>query len=385
MEGVRPGNPAGERKAVTEVDLFRGKVGLQQRVLPAYRAAFFDRLAQVCSGGLSVFAGEPRDTEAISTAGALRVAHRVQARNLDLFGGPVYACLQWGLLRWLREWDPDVLILEASARNLLNGLAVAWMHRRGRPVIGWGLGAPPVGGWLAGLRQARRRSYLRRFDGLIAYSSRGAQSYREEGITPDRVFVAVNAVSGPPTPLSRPTPPPDRARRVLFVGRLQTRKRVDALLAACDGLEPAPEVWIVGEGPARAALERLAQRGRLSVRFLGGVHGAALEQVYREADLFVLPGTGGLAVQEAMAHGLPVIVAEGDGTQADLVRPENGWLIPSEDAAALRQALRTALADPAGLRHKGEASHRIVAQEANIEVMAGEFVRALNQTRAAGG
>ena len=307
----------------------------------------------------------------------------MQARNLDLFGGPVYACLQWGLLRWLREWDPDVLILEASARNLLNGLAVAWMHRRGRPVIGWGLGAPPVGGWLAGLRQARRRSYLRRFDGLIAYSSRGAQSYREEGITQDRVFVAVNAVSGPPTPLSRPTPPPDRARRVLFVGRLE--KRVDALLAACDGLEPAPEVWIVGEGPARAALERLAQRGRLSVRFLGGLHGAALEQVYREADLFVLPGTGGLAVQEAMAHGLPVIVAEGDGTQADLVRPENGWLIPSEDAAALRQALRTALADPAGLRHKGEASHRIVAQEANIEVMAGEFVRALNQTRAAGG
>jgi glycosyltransferase involved in cell wall biosynthesis len=172
---------------------------------------------------------------------------------------------------------------------------------------------------------------------------------------------------------------------VLFVGRLQTRKRVDALLAACDGVEPAPEVWIVGEGPARAALERLAQRGRLSVRFHGGLHGAALEQVYREADLFVLPGTGGLAVQEAMAHGLPVIVAEGDGTQADLVRPENGWLIPSEDAAALRQALRTALADPAGLRHKGEASHRIVAQEANIEVMAGEFVRALNQTRAAGG
>ena len=62
---------------MTEVDFFRGKVGLQQRVLPAYRAAFFDRLAQVCSGGLSVFAGEPRDAEAISTAGALRVAHRV--------------------------------------------------------------------------------------------------------------------------------------------------------------------------------------------------------------------------------------------------------------------------------------------------------------------
>jgi len=34
-----------------------------------------------------------------------------------------------------------------------------------------------------------------------------------------------------------------------------------------------------------------------------------------------------------MAYGLPVIVAEGDGTQSDLVRPENGWRIPPKRAS----------------------------------------------------
>jgi len=54
------------------------------------------------------------------------------------------------------------------------------MHRRGRLVIGWGLGSPPpagVGGGLAGFRQTLRPSFLRQFDALIAYSQRGADEY----------------------------------------------------------------------------------------------------------------------------------------------------------------------------------------------------------------
>jgi hypothetical protein len=44
---------------------FNGKLGLVQRVLPMYRAPFFDALASACTGGLDVFAGEPRPDESI--------------------------------------------------------------------------------------------------------------------------------------------------------------------------------------------------------------------------------------------------------------------------------------------------------------------------------
>ncbi|HJX41526.1 MAG TPA: hypothetical protein VJ345_08690, partial [Anaerolineales bacterium] len=57
---------------------FSGRLGLQQRVLPDYRAPFFDRLAELCEGGLSVFAGLPGPEEGIRPAERLDVAdHRL--------------------------------------------------------------------------------------------------------------------------------------------------------------------------------------------------------------------------------------------------------------------------------------------------------------------
>ena len=98
-------------------------------------------------------------------------------------------------------------------------------------------------------------------------------------------------------------------------------------------------------------------------------------QALKLADLFVLPGTGGLAVQQAMAYGLPVIVAQGDGTQDDLVRPGNGWQVPPDDLPALQACLEAALADPARLRQMGAESYRIVRDEINVEQMVAVFVR----------
>jgi glycosyltransferase involved in cell wall biosynthesis len=114
------------------------------------------------------------------------------------------------------------------------------------------------------------------------------------------------------------------------------------------------------------------------VQFVGAKHGDELKPYFTEADLFVLPGTGGLAVQQAMSYGLPVIVAKGDGTQDDLVRPENGWQIPPGNYDALVSTLREALSDVERLRTMGDESYRIVVEEINVEKMVEAFVRALN-------
>ncbi len=90
-----------------------------------------------------------------------------------------------------------------------------------------------------------------------------------------------------------------------------------------------------------------------------------------------MPGTGGLAVQQAMAYALPVIVAEGDGTQDDLVRPANGWQVTPGEVTALTAALQDALKDAARLRRMGLEFFRIVDEEINLEQMAAVFVRAL--------
>jgi glycosyltransferase involved in cell wall biosynthesis len=279
---------------------------------------------------------------------------------------------------WLQQWNPDALIMEANPRYLSTSSAVKWMHQQHKPVIGWGLGSPPLSGLLAGFRQTRRLSFLTQFDAILAYSQRGADEYAALGFPKEKIFVAHNSVSAPPS-----SPLPARPSTfnlqpvILFVGRLQARKRLDSLFRACAKIQNVRLV-IIGDGPERTALESLAKEIYPSAEFIGAKHGAELKPYFAEADIFVLPGTGGLAVQEAMSYGLPVIVAQGDGTQDDLVRKENGWQIPPHDFDALVSTIKDALSDVARLRRMGAESYRIVKEEINIEKMVETFVTALN-------
>jgi glycosyltransferase involved in cell wall biosynthesis len=355
------------------------RLGLIQRVLPSYRAPFFDALADACAGGLSVFAGQPLPVESIAVTERLNRAQLVPAQNIHIFNPqhPLYFCYQPGLAAWLTAWNPDALIVEANFRYLSSPAAMRWMKKRRRPVIGWGLGAPLSRGPLAGLRA----NFLRQFDALVAYSARGAEQYAGLGFPLKRIFVAPNAAAAKPA-----HPMPARAERfdprpvVLFVGRLQTRKRIPSLLKSCAELpeQLKPRLVIIGDGPERKSLESLAAQIYSAAEFPGALHGPQLAPYFESADLFVLPGTGGLAVQEAMTYGLPVIVARGDGTQDDLVRPENGWQISPDDDFALLFALQDALSNINRLRKMGAESYRIVKEEINLEKMVGVFLEAIN-------
>lgn len=359
---------------------------MQQRVLPGYRAPFFDLLAGSCTKGLSLASGQPLPIEGISTTTELIKANFYPLENLH-FSDPstkVYLCWQRGILNWLADWDPDALIVEANPRYLSNRSAIRWMHSRGRPVLGWGLGAPELSGPLADTRLRQRKKYLHSLDGLIAYSQKGAQEYRRLGISSEKVFVATNAV------MARPKHPlPERIDhfggppKVLFVGRLQTRKRLDFLMQACAALPMnlQPELIVVGDGTARSEFERMAEDIYPATRFVGAKYGIEIEKYFQQADLFALPGTGGLAVQQAMAYGLPVIVAQGDGTQDDLVRPGNGWQVPPGDQEIFTATLGEALSNIGRLRDMGRESYRIVSEEVNLESMVATFIAALRSNQ----
>ncbi len=356
---------------------FGGRAAIQQRVLPAYRAGLFDALARRSRGGLEVFAGFARPAESIRSAEATERARWTRAENLHLLAGPFYACYQRGLLNWLERSDPDVLVVEANPRYLSTSAGIRWMRQRGRPVIGWGMGAPASGP----LTLWWRRRFLRRLDAVIAYSTRGAAEYAAAGVPVGRIFVAPNAVepAARRLPRRRPTTT-SRAPRLIFVGRLQARKRVDYLLGACAGLRPAPHLTIVGDGPDRDRLETLALRIHPSTVFVGAAYGRDLLRLLDQADLFVLPGTGGLALQQALARGLPVLAARGDGSQEDMVTPRNGWLVRPEDPAALTAGMAQALAERGRWKAMGQASHELARWRFNPDAMVEVFVRVLSQT-----
>lgn len=370
--------------------IFTGRLGIIQRTLPEYRAPFFDTLATICTEGLSLFAGKPLPVETMATTDKLQHCVLYAARNHHFLApsSALYLCWQEGVTRWLEDWQPDVLILEANPRYLSSNSAIKWMHRLNRPVLGWGLGAPDQPGLQGLIQRVQRGAFLRKLDGMIAYSERGGAEYQAAGISPERIFIAHNAAAARPTvPFIPHDLPPASARPVvLFVGRLQQRKRVDLLLRACAELPQSlqPDLWIVGDGPARVEFESLAKNIYPGARFLGGRFGADLDACFAKADLLVLPGTGGLAIQQAMAHGLPVIAAEADGTQGDLIRPESGWQVPPGNIDALCSTMAAALADLPRLRSMGREAYRIVSEDINLENMVAAFAKAATQIQQSG-
>jgi len=133
--------------------------------------------------------------------------------------------------------------------------------------------------------------------------------------------------------------PADRAARdsrdirLLFVGRVIRTKGVRDALRALSMVKELPVVFdVVGDGFDRAACEALSADLGLGdrVRFHGRVERGRVDDFYRAADVFVFPSyrePGGLAVQEAMAHGLPAIVANVGGP-ADAVDDATGIRVP---------------------------------------------------------
>lgn len=118
----------------------------------------------------------------------------------------------------------------------------------------------------------------------------------------------------------------------LYVGRVAVEKNLEAFLASS---HPGTKV-VVGDGPARAALEAKYP----DAKFMGSMFGAELAQAYRAADVFVFPSktdTFGLVMIEALACGTPVAAYPVTGP-VDILTPETGAMAEDLDVA-IAQAL----------------------------------------------
>lgn len=173
--------------------------------------------------------------------------------------------------------------------------------------------------------------------------------------------------------------------RLLSVGRVVYQKGLDLALRALADLQGLEWEWyIAGDGPYRATLEVLVQEHGLQerVHFLGWLERPALIEWYRRANLFLFPSRHeGMpnAVLEAMAAGLPVIATRIAGSEELVLDGVTGRLVPPEDAAALREALRPLLAQAGLRRQMGNAALERVRTHYSWESSARRYFDLLQQ------
>lgn len=164
------------------------------------------------------------------------------------------------------------------------------------------------------------------------------------------------------------------SRILLTVGRLVYYKGFNHLIEAMSKVDG--RLLIMGDGPLRADLERLAaDRGvREKVVFLGNVPES--EPYYQACDVFVLPSIArseafGIVQLEAMVAGKPVVNTNLDsGVPFVSLHNVTGLTVPPADAAALAAAITKLLDDPALRSSQGEAARERARTLFGVETMA---------------
>ncbi len=158
----------------------------------------------------------------------------------------------------------------------------------------------------------------------------------------------------------------DGTPNVLFVGRHEPRKGLLDLLKAHRILRRTGyqnRLLVVGSGPQeREARRYVATRGLKEVEFLGRVSDAEKAQLFRTADVYASPATGGesfgIVLLEAMAAGAPIVASDIHGYKGVVRRGRDGLLVPRRDPKALATAIARLLDDPllrASMSAEGQA------------------------------
>ncbi len=143
--------------------------------------------------------------------------------------------------------------------------------------------------------------------------------------------------------------------------------------------------------PEEADLERTARRLRVEdrVRFLGNVSDDELPSYLRAADLFVFPSQNrlegfGLAVAEAMASGLPVVIADMPGVREVIEPGREGLLVEPLLGADLAERIRELLDDPERRRAMGAAGRRRAEERYGLTTVVDQLVNLYRDLTAAG-
>ena len=373
-------------------------VAIIQRVLPRYRLPVFEKIGRSYQTALTVYSGDKlgiRESVTDSQTPAFKLCS-VYTAEIRILG--LTFCIQPGVPWHILFGRHDALIVEASPWVLSNWLVFVIAKLKRTPIIGWGSGSGKV--WNSKLQTLfspiQKLLFKFVFDACIAYGSSSAELFNNLGHPKDKIFLAWNSIDTEETEkriseICNDSSHVEKLKKqlglntyktVLFVGQLQPPKQIPNLLKAFAIIKrnlPDCGLIIVGDGPERNYLQEVSQSLSLDdVIFLGDLRGKNLAEIFVVADVFVLPGWGGLAIQEAVSYGLPVVTTRGDGTAVDLVQNEiNGFILSEGKPEYIAEKIRTILTDDTLCKNMGKQSRQIALHKINIDTMVEGFLNAI--------
>ena len=268
-----------------------------------------------------------------------------------------------GVAARIREVRPDVIVNAAHVGNWTHWTIAANKKRWGVKLVSWLCGYEFHPGRMKSLLLGR---FIPLYDYHLAYHSNAREYALQHGASAGQVTVVHNTINEARIEVM----PKDAARKavvdrhpeigarkiILFVGAVLAEKRIEVILEALDIMQRQDAVFVlVGDGEHLPVIRRMCA-GRNDVVITGAIVDG-VGPYFDAAEMYVLPGTGGLGINEAMAHGLPIVSGYADGSADDLVVDgENGYRLREGTAQEMAECMARLLDDPAQAERMGRVS-----------------------------
>ena len=290
------------------------------------------------------------------------------------------------LTRFARE-RYDVFHLQTPFSLGMMGLSTAWARRIPRVFHHHTLWEEYVE-YLPVPKQATRvasiavcRWLAQRCQGVIAPSEKVKERFASQGVTRP-ISVIPTGIRGEDFQNGTPRPELEPGDEVcLYMGRLAHEKSLDVLIrvfAQVHEKRPQTRFWLVGDGPARGALEaQVAEAGLAgAVTFFGFVDRSTLKDFLASAKLFLFASqteTQGLVLLEAQAGGVPVVAVRASGVDEAVAQDETGYMVEPGDETALTERTLELLDSPNRYRSFSAAA-QVWSSKFSIEQMGRSLV-----------
>lgn len=275
--------------------------------------------------------------------------------------------MQTGVLEKIHEIKPDIVVDMCHVGNVTHWKIAGLKKRLGFKLVAWQCGYEYHPGKLKGFLLDR---FIPRYDYHLAYHSNARDYALSHGARPDQITVMHNTINEEKIT----TLPKGEARAlvvgkhseigerkiILFVGAVLAEKRIEVILQALDIMGRKDAVLVlVGNGEHLPVIRQLCEK-RDDVVLTGSIV-EGVGPYFDAAELYVLPGTGGLGINEAMAHRLPIVSGFADGSADDLVVDgENGFRLHKSTPGELAEKMAVILNDPEMAQRMGERSREMI-------------------------
>lgn len=361
------------------------KVIILYRVTQGWRIPIFNSLGKHFKDFIVFYGPDFRGTKVVSSNTDIKfkrkklISFKIRFKGSYSEGQTILSPFLFFLL--LKE-RPDVVITEGKSNifNAFQGFLYAKLFRK--KFIWWSLGALrfQIKNFKNSCINKIVKFIVSNSNSIITYSSQGKNYYHQLlKVDPDKIFPAINVVDTDHW-IQKYRPKKHHNERIvlLFVGHIVKEKNIELLINSFIKVNSNNEfvLNIVGDGKDKIFFENQT-KSIPNLNFIGRVY-EGIERYFNEADIFILPGLGGLAISHAMCFGLPIICSDGDGSERDLVKNDfNGYYI--EDINEWQLVEKIEALKNIELRNKfSENSRKLILEKYNKKNYIQKILDAIN-------